>query len=57
MCRKFIFSFFGNVQAPSDEIMYSCDEGFSWQSYNFGDNQLTVFGVITEPGEHTTVVR
>ena len=55
MCHELIFSL--NVQNPSSEIKYSCDEGFSWHSYIFGQNQLTVYGVITEPGEHTTVVR
>ena len=44
-------------QLLSNEIMYTCNEGISWQSFVFGDANMVVFGVITEPGEHTTVVR
>ncbi len=45
---------------PSSTIMYSCNEGVTWQSYdfsNFNIGNMIVFGVLTEPGEHTTVVR
>ena len=43
-------------QDQSNALMYSCDEGGSWSSYTFYDQFLTIFGVITEPGETTTVV-
>lgn len=43
-------------QDPSNIVMYSCNEGGSWSSYQFFNQTLTVYGVITEPGETTTVV-
>ena len=43
-------------QDPSNTVMYSCDEGGSWSSYKFFEQSLTIYGVITEPGETTTVV-
>ena len=42
---------------PSTELRYSCNEGISWNSFHFGSTGMTVYGVITEPGEHTTTVR
>ena len=47
-------------QNPSNEIKYSCNEGLSWLPFEFDNlfgDSIIVFGVITEPGEHTTVVR
>ena len=45
-------------QNPSTELMYSCDEGMTWTSYHFKPSgNMTVFGVLTEPGEFTTTVR
>lgn len=41
----------------SSVLKYSCDEGASWKSFTFSDTDTVVFGVITEPGETTTVVR
>ena len=42
----------------TSELMYSCDEGISWTSFTFKPSgSMTVFGVITEPGQSTTVVR
>ena len=41
----------------SSVLMYSCDEGTSWKSFSFSDTDIIIFGVITEPGETTTVVR
>ena len=43
---------------PSRVLMYSCDEGINWTPFNFKPSgNMTVFGVITEPGQSTTVVR
>lgn len=36
-------------------ISYSTDEGESWQSYDFNEKMLRVYGLMTEPGENTTV--
>ena len=41
----------------SNEIMYTCDEGISWQSFIFEGSNITVYGVVTQPGEITTTVR
>ena len=41
----------------SSVLKYSCDEGATWKSFKFSDTDITIFGVITEPGETTTVVR
>ena len=42
---------------PSSVLLYSCDEGLSWSSYTYSTTDMTVYGVITEPGEETTTVR
>ena len=43
---------------PSRVLQYSCNEGMSWTSYTFKPSgNMTVWGVITEPGQSTTVVR
>ena len=44
-------------QVPSTQLQYSCDEGLHWTPFTYTDTPLTVFGVITEPGEYTTTVR
>ena len=44
-------------QTPSTELRYSCNEGITWSSFTFATAGMTVFGVLTEPGEHTTTVR
>lgn len=36
-------------------ISYSTDEGETWQSYDFNEKMLRVYGLMTEPGENTTV--
>ena len=35
---------------------YSCDEGMSWSDFSFTNTSVTVWGVITEPGQTTTQV-
>ena len=44
-------------QDHSSVLMYSCNEGSTWTSYTFSNRDMTIFGVITEPGETTTSVR
>lgn len=44
-------------QTASNELRYSCSEGLSWNSFIFSSTSMTVYGVVTEPGEHTTTVR
>ena len=42
---------------PSQSLKYSCNEGASWQDFEFSVDTMTIYGLITEPGEHTTIVR
>ena len=42
---------------PSRVLKYSCNEGLSWSSYSYVTTDMTVYGVVTEPGEETTTVR
>ena len=42
---------------PSRILRYSCDEGLNWTDFQFSATGMTIFGVVTEPGEHTTTVR
>ena len=42
---------------PSSVLRYSCDEGLSWNSYTYTAFDMTVYGIVTEPGEETTTVR
>ena len=43
---------------PSRELKYSCNEGINWTPFTFKPSgNMTVWGVITEPGQSTTVVR
>ena len=44
-------------QEASSSLQYSCNEGLSWSTYTFTTTAMTVYGVITEPGEETTTVR
>ncbi|KAL6422754.1 hypothetical protein ACFW04_010753 [Cataglyphis niger] len=37
------------------DISYSVDEGETWQTYEFNEKMLRVYGLMTEPGENTTV--
>ena len=43
--------------SPSKVLKYSCNEGKTWTSFTFSNRNTVVVGVITEPGETTTVVR
>ena len=35
---------------------YSCDEGRSWNDFSFSNEEVVVWGVVTEPGQTTTQV-
>lgn len=37
------------------EILYSTNEGESWESHEFNEKVLRIYGLMTEPGENTTV--
>ncbi|XP_028406957.1 sortilin-related receptor-like [Dendronephthya gigantea] len=37
------------------ELLYSTDEGLTWKRYNFTDQHVHVYGLLTEPGENTTI--
>ncbi|KAL0117855.1 hypothetical protein PUN28_008920 [Cardiocondyla obscurior] len=37
------------------DISYSTDEGETWKTYEFNEKMLRVYGLMTEPGENTTV--
>lgn len=37
------------------EMYYSIDEGETWRNIEFNDKMLKVYGLMTEPGENTTV--
>lgn len=37
------------------DISYSTDEGETWQTYQFNAKMLRVYGLMTEPGENTTI--
>ena len=39
----------------TNEIMYSTDEGLNWKSHQFYPTPMRIFGLITEPGENTTI--
>lgn len=41
----------------SRTLVYSCDEGLSWSSFTFTNQPVSIYGVITEPGKTTTVIR
>ncbi|XP_066589021.1 sortilin-related receptor-like [Prorops nasuta] len=37
------------------EINYSIDEGETWDAFTFHDDKLRIYGLMTEPGENTTI--
>ena len=46
-----------NDKDKSRTLMYTCTEGLSWSSLTFASSNTTIYGVRTEPGEITTVVK
>ena len=43
------------TEGPTNVLEYSTDEGLTWQQHQFYEKPLRVYGLITEPGENTTV--
>ncbi|XP_064598626.1 LOW QUALITY PROTEIN: sortilin-related receptor-like [Liolophura sinensis] len=39
----------------TNEILYSKDIGETWHTYQFAPHKIRVYGLLTEPGEKTTV--
>lgn len=37
------------------QILYSTDEGENWYSHQFSFDDLRIYGLMTEPGENTTI--
>ena len=42
------------TQGKTNELFYSTNEGIDWKSLVFYHEPVTIFGLITEPGENTT---
>ncbi|XP_025100208.1 sortilin-related receptor-like isoform X2 [Pomacea canaliculata] len=40
---------------PTDTIYYSVNEGQTWAQHKFVNNSIRVYGLLTEPGERTTI--
>ncbi|KAK3094823.1 hypothetical protein FSP39_006724 [Pinctada imbricata] len=45
-----------NPDNMTNAVLFSCDEGASWQNYTFSSQKMYVDGVLTEPGINTLVV-
>ncbi|XP_023246072.1 sortilin-related receptor isoform X2 [Copidosoma floridanum] len=43
------------TRGETKDILYSTDEGETWPSLEFNEKMLKVYGLMTEPGENTTV--
>lgn len=43
------------TEGDTNTLLYSTDEGLSWQQHKFYPTPIRIFGLITEPGENTTV--
>ncbi|KAG7199404.1 hypothetical protein KM043_014034 [Ampulex compressa] len=43
------------ARGETRDLSYSTDEGESWHTYEFDEKMLRVYGLMTEPGENTTV--
>ncbi|XP_077313881.1 sortilin-related receptor [Lithobates pipiens] len=39
----------------TNQLKYSTNEGETWKTFNFSDSPLIVYGLLTEPGEKSTV--
>lgn len=42
------------TQGPSNELLYSTNEGIHWKTLIFYHEPLKVYGLLTEPGENST---
>ncbi|XP_045625309.2 sortilin-related receptor isoform X2 [Procambarus clarkii] len=43
------------VDGETNEIQYSTNEGETWLTYTFYSEKLRIYGLMTEPGENTTI--
>lgn len=43
------------TQSKTRELLYSTDEGEKFLSHEFHSEDLRIYGLMTEPGENTTV--
>ena len=43
------------TEGDTNTLLYSIDEGLTWKSHQFYPTPIRIFGLITEPGENTTV--
>lgn len=43
------------TEGRTNELLYSIDDGLNWTAIKFYDKPLRIFGLLTEPGEKTTV--
>eukprot|EP00079_Xenopus_tropicalis_P028076 XP_012822697.1 PREDICTED: sortilin-related receptor [Xenopus tropicalis] len=39
----------------TNQLKYSTNEGETWKTFNFSDKAMIVYGLLTEPGEKSTV--
>jgi len=39
----------------TNTLLYSTDEGNSWKTFQFYEKEIRVLGLMTEPGENTTI--
>ncbi len=46
-----------NGADASRTLSYTCNEGISWTELTFSQQNVKVYGVLSEPGETTTIVR
>ena len=42
------------TDGPTNQLLYSTDEGINWKSLTFYEKPLKVYGLLTEPGENST---
>ena len=42
------------TEGPTNELLYSTNEGIDWKTLKFYDKLLKVYGLLTEPGENST---
>jgi hypothetical protein len=42
-------------QGETRDLLYSTDEGENWYKHSFHAEDLRIYGLMTEPGENTTV--
>ena len=43
------------TEGETNELLYTTNEGLTWHSHQFYERPIRIFGLITEPGENTTI--